>query len=37
VFAPDPATRIIIATNTYEAFDIETLALDLTLLAMDPR
>ncbi len=35
-FAPEPDTRILIATNTYEAFDIEALALDLTLLATDP-
>jgi CubicO group peptidase (beta-lactamase class C family) len=37
VFAPVPDTRVLIATNTYETFDIETLGLDLTLLAMDPQ
>jgi CubicO group peptidase (beta-lactamase class C family) len=33
-FAPAPDTRVIIATNTYETFDIEGLALDLTSVAM---
>jgi CubicO group peptidase (beta-lactamase class C family) len=36
VFAPVPATRILIATNTAELFDIETLGVELTLLALDP-
>jgi CubicO group peptidase (beta-lactamase class C family) len=35
VFAPVPDTRILIATNAYETFDIEAWALDLTLLAME--
>lgn len=35
VFAPEPDTRVLIATNTYETYDIEALGLELTLLAMD--
>jgi len=35
VFAPEPDTRIIIATNTADTYDIEALALELTLLALD--
>jgi CubicO group peptidase (beta-lactamase class C family) len=34
VFAPASDTRILIATNTYETFDIEALALELTLLTL---
>jgi CubicO group peptidase (beta-lactamase class C family) len=34
VFAPGPDTRIIIATNTFEVFDIEVLALELVLVAL---
>jgi CubicO group peptidase (beta-lactamase class C family) len=35
VFAPVPDTRILIATNAYETFDIEAWALDLTTLALE--
>lgn len=35
VFAPESDTRIIIATNTYDTYDIEALALELTLVVMD--
>ena len=34
VFVPGPDTRIIIATNTFEVFDIEELAVELVLLAL---
>jgi CubicO group peptidase (beta-lactamase class C family) len=34
VFVPGPDTRIIIATNTFEVFDIEALAVELVLLAL---
>jgi hypothetical protein len=34
VFAPGPNTRVIIATNTFEVFDIEELAVELVLLAL---
>jgi CubicO group peptidase (beta-lactamase class C family) len=36
VFAPAPDTRILIATNTYDAFDIEAMALELALLTIGP-
>lgn len=35
VFAPESSTRVIIATNTYEALDIESLASQLTLELLD--
>jgi CubicO group peptidase (beta-lactamase class C family) len=31
IFAPDSSTRVIVATNTYEVFDIEEFAADLAL------
>ena len=34
-FAPAPDTRFLIATNAYDSFDIESWALDLTLVALD--
>jgi CubicO group peptidase (beta-lactamase class C family) len=34
MFAPASDTRVLIATNTYETFDIEALALELTSVAM---
>jgi hypothetical protein len=34
VFVPGRDTRIIIATNTFEVFDIEELAVELVLLAL---
>ena len=35
VFAPEPDTRVLIATNSYDTYDIEALGLELTLRAMD--
>jgi CubicO group peptidase (beta-lactamase class C family) len=37
VFAPESDTRVIIATNTYEVFDIETLASELALHLLETR
>ena len=34
VFVPGPDTRIVIATNTFEVFDIEELAVELLLVAL---
>jgi len=34
VYAPEPNTKVIIATNTFEVVDIEELAVDLALLAL---
>jgi CubicO group peptidase (beta-lactamase class C family) len=36
VFAPGSETRIIVATNTYEVFDIESFASELALLLLEP-
>jgi CubicO group peptidase (beta-lactamase class C family) len=37
VFAPDSGTRVIIATNTYEVFDIESLATELALQLLEAK
>jgi CubicO group peptidase (beta-lactamase class C family) len=34
VYAPEPNTKVIIATNTFEVVDIEELAVDLALIAL---
>ena len=35
VYAPGPNVRVLVATNTYEVFDIEEFALDLALLLLE--
>jgi CubicO group peptidase (beta-lactamase class C family) len=35
VYAPGPNVRVLVTTNTYEVFDIETFALDMALLLLD--
>lgn len=37
VFAPESETRVIVATNTSEVFDIEALATELTLQLLQPQ
>jgi CubicO group peptidase (beta-lactamase class C family) len=36
VFAPQSETRVIVATNTYDVFDIESFASELALLLLEP-